>query len=365
MGLTESRSRNQFSSPRVRFTPLRNERNENSEITMEEVAEIDLSGKTGADDEDVSSEGGDDMKEQLTSRNNKITRFTEVESEIPLLPRWRLAVLSIGWFGALFMYLFLSLQIVPAQLRAFVGDDAKAKDLGFMVAGGGLITLIVSPAVGMASDRVRSRFGRRRPFMVIGTILVMVFLVACAIVGPHDQSVLESNVNKESNDTCYDADSLKDRRCNSSNNDYITKDYHSGRLGLYVTFYLLGMGSYAVATMPYSGLLADMTHPSLRGFASGVMGSLQILGSLTAAVVGSFVQDIGLFWAFIIIIVVFGGSMGITVFSVRERRIMTRPPRLKLTTILAAYVQPLKNWDFFWVFFTRFLMQMGVGTALG
>lgn len=40
-----------------------------------------------------------------------------------------------------------------------------------------------------------------------------------------------SNVNKESNDTCYDADSLKDRRCNSSNNDYITKDYHSGRLG--------------------------------------------------------------------------------------------------------------------------------------
>ena len=27
--------------------------------------------------------------------------------------------------------------VVPAQLRAFVGDDAKAKDLGFMVAGGG------------------------------------------------------------------------------------------------------------------------------------------------------------------------------------------------------------------------------------
>ena len=36
-------------------------------------------------------------------------------------------------------------------------------------------------------------------------------------------------------------------------------------IGLYITFYLLGMGSYALATMPYSGLLADMTHPSLRG----------------------------------------------------------------------------------------------------
>ena len=39
-------------------------------------------------------------------------------------------------------------------------------------------------------------------------------------------------------------------------------------LGLYITFYLLGIGSYAFATMPYSGLLADMTHPSLRGVCS-------------------------------------------------------------------------------------------------
>ena len=31
------------------------------------------------------------------------------------------------------------------------------------------------------------------------------------------------------------------------------------------------MGSYAVATMPYSGLLADMTHPSLRGSVSDVL----------------------------------------------------------------------------------------------
>lgn len=38
-------------------------------------------------------------------------------------------------------------------------------------------------------------------------------------------------MNKESNDTCYDDDALKERRCNFSSDDYITKDYHSGRLG--------------------------------------------------------------------------------------------------------------------------------------
>ena len=34
-------------------------------------------------------------------------------------------------------YICINVSVVPAQLRAFVGDGAKAKDLGFMVAGGG------------------------------------------------------------------------------------------------------------------------------------------------------------------------------------------------------------------------------------
>ncbi|XP_065903652.1 uncharacterized protein [Dysidea avara] len=365
MGLAESRPRSSFSSPRVRFTPLKNESASSyscNEISMEsmEVSGVHLRDKAAAnDDDDLSSEEEDDSKEHLTS--------DIISDEAPpLLSRWRLVVLNIGWFGTFYMYLFLSLQIVPAQLRAFVGDGAKAKDLGFLVAGGGLLTLLVSPAVGLASDRLRFRYGRRRPFMVVGTGLVILFLLGCALVGPHDESVLESNVNKESNKTeCYNAHALMKRRCNFSDDSVTTKDYHSGKLGLYITFYLLGMGSYTCATMPYSGLVADMTHPSLRGFASGVMGALQLLGSLFAAVTGAFVPDIGFVWAFVIIMLVFGGSMGISVFSVTERKILTTPPKLKFTTVLAAYVEPLKNWDFFWVFFTRFLMQMGVGTALG
>ena len=45
-----------------------------------------------------------------------------------------------------------------------------------------------------------------------------------------------SNINKESNGTCYDVDALKDRRCNFSSDDYVTKDYHSGRLGKITVF---------------------------------------------------------------------------------------------------------------------------------
>ena len=35
------------------------------------------------------------------------------------------------------LQMFLGTSVVPAQLRAFVGDSAKARDLGFVAAGGG------------------------------------------------------------------------------------------------------------------------------------------------------------------------------------------------------------------------------------
>ena len=43
-----------------------------------------------------------------------------------------------------------------------------------------------------------------------------------------------SNVDKESNDTCYNDDALKNRRCNFSDDDGSIKEYHSGRLGTYI-----------------------------------------------------------------------------------------------------------------------------------
>ena len=49
-----------------------------------------------------------------------------------------------------------------------------------------------------------------------------------------------SNVDKESNDTCYNDDTLRNRRCNFSEDDGTTKEYHSGRLG---TYYAASVGA--------------------------------------------------------------------------------------------------------------------------
>jgi solute carrier family 45, member 1/2/4 len=42
---------------------------------------------------------------------------------------------------------------------------------------GPLSGLIMQPIVGVVSDRLRSKYGRRRPFMMIGSIIVILCLV--------------------------------------------------------------------------------------------------------------------------------------------------------------------------------------------
>jgi len=44
-----------------------------------------------------------------------------------------------------------------------------------------VIAMLVQPAMGLLSDRIPSRFGRRRPFIFAGVLLDLVFLVCVAL----------------------------------------------------------------------------------------------------------------------------------------------------------------------------------------
>lgn len=62
------------------------------------------------------------------------------------------------------------LAVVPAQVEAMVGQSNKGSVLGGMVAGGAILTFVSGPLIGMKSDRLSTRYGRRRPIMVIACI---------------------------------------------------------------------------------------------------------------------------------------------------------------------------------------------------
>ncbi len=70
--------------------------------------------------------------------------------------------------------------ILPALLLNFVPDSSKNTYLGLLTFLGLLIAVVIQPLSGAASDRWVSRFGRRRPLIVVGTLLDFLFLLVLA-----------------------------------------------------------------------------------------------------------------------------------------------------------------------------------------
>jgi MFS family permease len=86
------------------------------------------------------------------------------------------------WPGLSFMWNSLHLLVLPAVLLLFVDDARKNTVLGMLTFVGLIIALLVQPVSGALSDAWPSRFGRRRPLLVIGTLadLAFLFLIATA-----------------------------------------------------------------------------------------------------------------------------------------------------------------------------------------
>ena len=66
--------------------------------------------------------------------------------------------------------------VLPAMLSALVPAERKNTYLGLLTFTGMIIAMLIQPVAGAVSDQWVSRFGRRRPLMVIGTLFDLVFL---------------------------------------------------------------------------------------------------------------------------------------------------------------------------------------------
>jgi MFS family permease len=87
------------------------------------------------------------------------------------------------WFGLSFMWNSLHVIILPAVLLHYVADASKNTVLGLLTFIGLVIALAVQPVSGAVSDRWRSAIGRRRPLIIAGTLLDLVFLAWMATAG--------------------------------------------------------------------------------------------------------------------------------------------------------------------------------------
>lgn len=95
----------------------------------------------------------------------------------------QLLVLNAYWVGLSFMWNAIHPILLPAVLLNYVPDARKNTYLGLLTFTGLIIAMIVQPIAGALSDGWKSRFGRRRPLVVLGTLFDFLFLSILAWAG--------------------------------------------------------------------------------------------------------------------------------------------------------------------------------------
>ena len=89
--------------------------------------------------------------------------------------------INIFWLGLNTRNTALGSIFMPYLVGNFVDASIKNSALGGLRSAGLAIAMLVQPVAGMLSDRSTSRFGRRRPYILIGALFDCLFLAAIAL----------------------------------------------------------------------------------------------------------------------------------------------------------------------------------------
>ena len=182
--------------------------------------------------------------------------------------------MNVYWLGLAFLWNGLHPIVLPALLLRFVPESLKNTYLGGLTFTGLVLAMVIQPLAGGLSDRTRSRWGRRRPWILVGTLCGLIFLAGMALAG----------------------------------------DFW----GLLAGYLLLQIASNA-AHGPAQGLIPDLVPEERRGLASGIKNLFDMGGLVVASLVaGQLMGDGNFTLAFAVIGGVLAASSLVTVLTTPE-----------------------------------------------
>jgi MFS family permease len=231
---------------------------------------------------------------------------------------WHTA-LSAFWFGMNFLWIPLTTNLVQSQVDQVVPKGMQNTAIGFAIGVGGFLAVTVPPLVGAWSDRINSRYGRRRPIMVAGTLLTLPGLALLMTAGNYPQILIGF---------------------------------------LIVQFFFNGAGA------AYAGIIPDVVPAQQFGKASGYLATMTQLGIAggtgVAAVLGANRVVYVIFAAVIL------ATLVPTVLAARGEGTVpiAIPPRRPLGETVREFLRPLHEGDFAWVIFTRLMISAGITAVL-
>ena len=218
---------------------------------------------------------------------------------------------------AVWMGFFTPIQLLlPEQLEDVAGNEGKVGALGLVTGVGALVAVVATPLAGALSDRTRSRFGRRLPWLVGGTLLGALALVV---------------LSRQST----------------------------------VVGVLFGWAAaQAFFNAAYAGLTAevpDHVPVEQRGTVSGWFGLPQAVGVVVGvALVTSFTTTVVAGYLLIAVVIV---ALVVPFAAVTRDPVLDPADRPTLALTKGWWIDPRRFPDFGWAWLTRFLISLG--NALG
>src|SRR5437588_4513230 len=226
--------------------------------------------------------------------------------------------LASFWFGLNFHWTPILGILVAARTSELLPGSQSILASAILFGVGAVFAMVLPPAVGFYSDRLTTRFGRRRPIMVVGTSGNILGLLVIAV---------------------------------------------APNFTLFLIAYLVIQIFNNSAGAAFNGVIPDVVPKAEFGKASGFLGGLYQVGGVAGLVATLLMEKAGLRnLTFIVIAVVLGLSLLPTLWAARgEGLVPVQPkPRQAFKAAALAFFRPLWAGDFGWVVFTRLLITGGI-----
>ncbi|NWJ96206.1 MAG: MFS transporter [Chloroflexi bacterium] len=186
--------------------------------------------------------------------------------------------ISLFWLGITYLWGGINGVILPHLNQQLVGEAYKGTTLGIIMSLGMIVAMVVQPAAGALSDIKHHRWGRRRPFILLGGAMAVVALLLLSGVALFFRN-----------------------------------------WWLLLLAYLFLQFADNIAQGAYQGFIPDMVPDGKRGRASGAMGVAQIFGNVGGLTIATyFIDQEQPSLAIMAICIVFSLTLVPTLFLVQE-----------------------------------------------
>lgn len=192
---------------------------------------------------------------------------------------------SVFWLGITYLWGGFNGVILPELNRQLVPEGVKGTTLGIITACGMLVAILVQPTAGALSDISIHPWGKRRPFILLGGVLVVIGLFVTGLMALYFRHWWVLLV-------CY----------------------------VFLQF------SDNIAQGAYQGMMPDIVPQGSRGKASGAMGIAQVLGNVAGGGAATyFIDQNKPEVAIVLVMIIFTLSLYPTLFLVKEKRQLIPP----------------------------------------